>query len=314
VIAAALLLGCGKSADEGNENADHGNGQDSGARVGTDGDDGDGDERFGSGLFSFSCSVERWAGPDEPLRRFECTATRELPYQCDCDGARSEQTDEDCQDALAAACDIDPELEADYCAIESLGTCWPRAPGGFACGCGGSDELVERDEATCEEALLRACAEPCESERGRCEPLGSGIGYDCECDARSLRTQEVECHYALEHACEPECAHAGGECFEVLRGLECLCTGDSVLASIDYDEAGHDECDTILDDLCGSDPDAPVPCTKEGENGSGSCRVHADGSYACSCETEQGSSDGGGSGGAETCLEQLRLFCPEAFQ
>lgn len=251
---------------------------------------------------------------------FECRvdAQSDGPFACDCDGRTLQQSAVDCKAALTAACNVDAERPEDYCTYETLGTCWPGDARGFRCECIGADGvLIERAEESCDEALFRACGAPCEDETGRCEPLADANGFECECEVRTVtKPGEIECVYAIDAACHPECEHAGGQCYLAsdYRGLECRCGDDPELTTILYESVGHDDCEGILSDVCGPDPDVPEGCERSGANGSGSCRVQNGGGFWCSCTTADSESAGGGSEVAETCLEQLMQFCPEAFE
>ena len=113
---------------------------------------------------------------------------------------------EECAPNMAAGKNI---AMARCLGYSSLGfvPCYERSDGGFACHCPGDAKPVEREDAQCEVALVRACAGTCDGVKGRCAFDGDRM-YRCMCANGSsvalragTRGAPLLCTDALDQAC-----------------------------------------------------------------------------------------------------------------
>jgi len=231
--------------------------------------------------------------------RWQCTCDGAEParsYAATCVGALQERCGAQAQALLGR--DVAPLAECVASLASRDGKCGKPLGDAFECKCGGRDVPIARDDATCEQALWGACAQPCSGADGTCTPHAGGKSgdYECACASAPGTARPVAaatCEEALVAGCDlttesyDGCNGYGGYCDRKdAETLRCVCADASEHAvAIGLDDR-YAPCRTALEQTCGTgDPGPEKLCLADANGYAARCTQPPgdDAPYTCEC-------------------------------
>lgn len=217
-------------------------------------------------------------------------ATPAGPYRCQCAGEPyQEVTDaEDCVDAMATACGVDPTVEQCFERSSGKGLCEADTTDeeNWRCRCDSDGSVEDIDAASCDLAVFSTCGPPsCTDATGACEKLDDQVGYACQCADGTTATWPgaFDCAAALSH-CSPACESTRGACSRRYEGFDCSCTEANESQPIFVgNDAAYGVCLFAVEIACGAPP-LGEQCEEQDEHATVICTADGDGGWDCTCD------------------------------